>query len=181
MTHLELDGYKVDAETGEILGLAEPFQVTDVKSAEWVMEKMFDAESKARAYELQAQGILDNLAKLTKFHRSKAEWLKTCYGSQLEEVAKANLIKGKKTWSSLFGSVAFRTTERRLAVIDPLKAFVWCQKNCPEATRVKNEVLVSQLSESAKIPLKAMNEDLVETIGFQWVPEGESMTIKVGA
>lgn len=178
MTNLESqeiiiqDGYRIDAETGEVLGLAEPFQVTDVKSAEWVMEKMFDAESKARAYELQAQGILDNLAKLTKSHRSKAEWLKTCYGSQIEEVAKSNLPKGKKTWTSLFGSVAFRVTKAKIEVVDEGIAIEWAKAYYPEAVKVKESLLKSEIPTDEVYPPES---------GLAYIPEGESVTIKVGA
>ena len=150
MTNLETttiiiqDGYKVDAETGEILGLAEPFQVTDVKSAEWVMQKMHEAESQAKAYEAQAADILANLCKLTKFHRSKAEWLKTCYGSQLEEVAKAN--------------------EDR--------AIAWALLHEPDSVKRTLTLLKGHL------PVESYD---TEATGLALVPEGESVTIKVGA
>lgn len=178
MTNLETqeiiiqDGYKINSEMGEVLGLAEPFQVTDVKSAEWVMQKMHEAEAQAKAYEAQAADIIANLCKLTKFHRSKAEWLKTCYGSQIEEVAKANLPKGKKTWSSLFGSVAFRTTAPRFEIIDEQGAIAWAKACCPEAVKVKESLLVS------KIPY---DDVLIPENYIAYVPEGESVTIKVGA
>lgn len=178
MTHLESptviiqDGYKVDADTGEILGLAEPFQVHDVKSAEWVMQKMHEAEAQAKAYEAQAADILANLCKLTKFHRSKAEWLKTCYGSQIEEVAKANLPKGKKTWSSLFGSVAFRTTKARLDIVNEDRAIAWALLHEPDSVKVTRTLLKGYL------PVEAYD---TEKTGLVLVPEGESVTIKVGA
>lgn len=178
MTNLETttiiiqDGYKIDSETGEVLGLAEPFQVTDIKSAEWVMRKMHEAESQAKAYEAQAADILANLCKLTKFHRSKAEWLKTCYGSQLEEVAKANLIKGKKTWSSLFGSVAFRTTAPRLDIVDEEDAITWAKVYYPEAIKVKESLLKSNIPTDEVYPPES---------GIVFVPAGESVSIKVGS
>mgnify|MGYP006921335240 CR=1 FL=1 len=166
------DGYKLDSETGEILGLAEPFQVHDVKSAEWVLEKMQEAEAQARAYETQAADIMTNLAKLTKFHRSKAEWLRACYGSQLEEVARENLPKGKRTWSSLFGSVAFRTTAPRLDIVDEADAIAWAKAYYPEAVKVKESLLKSNIPTDETYPPNS---------GIVYVPEGESVTIKVGA
>lgn len=44
---VENGGFLIDPDTGEVLGLAgiDQFKVTDAESAEWVLEKILQAES----------------------------------------------------------------------------------------------------------------------------------------
>lgn len=144
---VEYGGYIVDADTGDVLGFAEApqgkkdFAVVDVESAEWVQRKMLEADSEIKAIDENAEvqlarAVMANAEVLKKPHQSKLEWLDKTFGSAIEEVASQNLPRGKRTWQSLFGSVAFRAVKPILSITSPERAAKWLAKKHPECVRI---------------------------------------------
>lgn len=97
------------------------------------------------------------------------------YTPALEKIALANLPQGKKTWTSPFLKIAFRTNPARLKVEDEAKALAWAKERCPEAVRVKESFLVSQLPDDVEAMLMAAPVN-----GFIVEPEKETCKIETG-
>lgn len=213
-TNIIQDGYILNPDTGEILGLASTpkadFAVVDVPTAEWVLEKMLQAQAAAEALEstpevIFARAVLANIEKLKKPHLQKIDYLKKFFGDAIIEVAKNNLPKKGKTWQSAFGSVAFRKTGAKLDIGDEEKAAKWLAANYPESIRLVadldqltpddraflaslaeegNGAVKSQIMKEklpAELLIKAANTKDFETdTGIAYVAERESATLKVG-
>jgi len=211
-----VDGFVVDLDTGEVLGFAiiplgkEEFDVTDVESAEWVLRKMLEAKAAIEAVHqtadvILARNILAAAEGLTKPHANKLKWLTERFGSQIKDVAKANLPAKGKTWRSLYGHVAFRLVKAQLEVVAESRAAKWLAANAPKSIRVvadldalteKDRLFISSLVAedtdgvqveilkskfSSDLLVRAANTPDFEAVsGIAYKPERESATITVG-
>ncbi len=175
---IEVDGYQINLETGEVLSMPgkDEFHVTDDKSAEWVLQKMMDAEAEIAKQDAKLKAVKDNLETLKRQYANQRGYLEYRFGEELKMHAKANLQRVKKTWTCLYGKVAFRATKERLKVADELRAVAFLEKEDTNAVKVKKSVLISNICGATK---KAILEQPLET-GFEIVPAGESITIKTG-
>ena len=173
---VEIDGikYSIDLETGESTVVTE-FHVSDDKSAEWVMERLLTADCELTAILKREESILENVRKMKAQIESRKAALLWKFKNELEEFAKQNLPKGKKTWACPFGSIAFRTNPSKLKVSDPLLALEWAHCFAPEAIKVSEEFQISKLPDGAKADLMA-----APVSGFEVTEESETATIKTG-
>ena len=192
-----IDGYLIDQETGEVLGHVEvksQFQVTDRKSAEWVLEKILNAESDVLAVEetptvIAARAILSNAEKIKKERQARADWLRTRFEPELGHWAKQALEEtgGKsKTIKTLFGSISLRTVKGGVRVLDKEFALELAKKEYPDAVKVSEEFQISKLTDEQK---REIEVGLAGTIwpsddtyrrAFDLKPETEAITIKTG-
>lgn len=180
-TTVEIDGMIFDTETGECLGATKPeFHVTDEKSAEWVMSKVFALDAEILAYESRLKALSENLGTMKAEKERQRAGLLYRFGPELEHFAKENLPKGKKTWTCPYGSVSFRTTHPRLDVVDEALAVAFCKTYAPEAVKVKESVLKSLIPDRVQAELAAAQNETGQTFGFELVAGGESTTIKTG-
>lgn len=153
-TVTEVGGALVDVDTGEIVGVArmdetdpqEPFRVRDQDSAEWVLERILEAESEADALGRRKALIVDNLDRMQREHTRRAEFFRERFGPQLEEWARGQL-NGKKarTLRTPYGSLAFRKKAARLVIEDEEQAIADCLDNAPDAVKTTYRLLVSML------------------------------------
>jgi len=183
------EGYLVDPETGEVLGLASTptpeFEVTDEESAEWVLAKIADSEAEVLKLQLMLNSVAERLQSRMKDQTRRIEWLKARYGADIAEVAKANLPKGKKTWKGVNGQVAFRTTNPRLDIPKDSteKTIGWLKDNgLNQAVKVTESVLKSEIPDEYTNRLME-DAELRQIAGFELIPGGESVkieTVKAG-
>ena len=168
-TTVVIDGYIVDVETGEIVGVESPegFAVRDEDSAKWVLERFLDSDANIA----KAEAVVRNAQAILKRAKSRREWLERRFLPELAEYAKANLPKGSKTYSTEYGAVSFRATAAKLKVVDEGQALSWAKQNAPEAVKVEESILVSKLP-------KGLVEDAPQ--GFEVVEAGESVSVKTG-
>lgn len=174
----EIDGYVIDNETGEILGLTKStFEVTDEKSADWVLEKIMDAEVEIARNDIKRKAILENLDTQDADQRRRIEFLKWKFGPQLERFANKELANAKtKTWKGTFGKLSFRTIKGGLRVTDPDEALFVAQSN--GFTNAIKTVETFQISK-----LTSEQRELLETKlpnGFEIKPDETSFKIETG-
>jgi hypothetical protein len=171
------DGFIVGIETGEVYGLAEQtkeFTVDSATAAEWVLEKLSEAEGRVVGLKAELAGVQERFASRIKDQERRSEWLRARFGSELEEFAKSQLDGKSKTWKGTFGSVAFRATSPRLVVLEQDKAVAFALMACPDAVKTVQSVLVSNIPENVKgIMIGQGAPD-----GFDVIPAGESVSIK---
>lgn len=175
---VEQDGFIIDTESGEVLGLAtQEFHVTDEASADWVLKKLTESEAEIIKLNLMLESVAERLASERKAAERKVEWLKARFGAELEQFAKENLPKGKRTWKGTWGEVSFRTSPARLEVTDEETAIKWAERNCPSAVKVSKKFLKSELS-TGFMGLASENALFRHESGLNYIPETETMTIK---
>lgn len=175
---IEIDGYILDSETGEILGLAkQEFQVTDEKSADWVLEKIMDAEVEIARNNIKRTAILENLDSQDAEQRRRIEFLKWKFGTQLEAFAAKELENAKsKTWKGTFGRLSFRAVKGGLRVTDKDDALFVAQSNgFTNAIKVKEEFQISKLTPEQRALLEAKLPK-----GFEVKPDETSFKIETG-
>jgi hypothetical protein len=166
-TTINIDGFLVNPETGEILGheTAEQFHVRDADSANWVMRKML-------AEQAAMEAAKSNLEKLVKQHESRLNWLQTRFSGELESFAREQLADQKtKTLTLPYGRLSFRTTPERVALTED--ALPWLEAYTPEAVKITKSPLVSKLTGEAL-------ESAVAAGVAEVVPAGESFAVKLG-
>ena len=169
-----IEGYAYDVNTGELLYAAERgegFKVDDQRSAEWLGEKLMGLDADIAALELQKQAVTQNVDRMVADKKRHKDGMLYRYGPQLEAFAKANLPKGKRTWTCPFVSVAFRTVKAGFKVRDDGIALEWAKAFCPDAVQTKESFLTSKVSDETKM----LNIDI-----FDPVPERETCKIESG-
>lgn len=197
---IEEGGYILDADTGEILGLAgitEAFTVTDEKSADWVLEKMMDAEVEAARIRIKRDAITENLDKQIKEQERRRDYLAWKFGPALEHFAKEKLAGAKKKSIGLtFGTLAFRSVKGGVRVTDPAKALEWAKKFYPEAVKVTEAFQISLVPEGVKGEIDLVLKDPTAFAegepghqehynelareAFEVKPDSETFSIKTG-
>lgn len=195
-----IDGYRIDIDTGEVLGYAEEppeFTVHDEDSANWVLGKMLDAESQLAAIEtsaevIRARAVLENAAKLRKEQERKLSWWHKRFDNELGEFARKRLEGQKtKTLKTLLGSISLRVKKGGLKVLFPdialrcAKAYQW-----DEAVKTTESFLISNLSDEHRQLIATgiasytngdpgWYDELILQ-GFTVEPDSETVTVKTG-
>jgi len=179
LTTTVIDGVVIDAETGEVLGLEKPeFQVTDQASAEWVLERIMEAELDAHRQSMKLKALTENVQAAINRANSRAEWLKARFATELEEFARKEVEGAKsKTWASPFGKLSFRTVKGGLRVLDKEAALVIAQQNgFTNAIKVTEEFQISKLTDAQREMLEAR----ADGHAFIVKPDEEKFDIKTG-
>ena len=176
------DGYYVDPETGEITGLVEPkpqFTIDSESAAEWVLQKMTDEDIEIAALRTRMEVLAQNMTTMIKRREQRRQWLETRFSADLEEYAMHNLPKGKKSWVCPYGKVQFRSSPAKLKVEDQETVLKWAKESQPQAVKVTESFLISEVPDMVKAELMA--DPITATVmGFSVVPESETCTISTG-
>lgn len=177
-----IDGLIINVLTGEIVGEEKPeFRVTDEASAEWVLEKILNAEADAAREQIKLNAVKERLEANIKASKARAEFFTTKYANDLEDFARTQLEGAKtRTLKLTWGSLSFRTTKGGLRVADPEKALAWAKDNAPEAVKVSESFLISQVPDETKAMIMSATPHDQEARGFTLVPDSESFSIKTG-
>jgi hypothetical protein len=171
-----IDGYIIDAETGEVLGIESPrpaFAVVDQSSCDWVMNKMLEAEADVAAIDhspvvLHAKAVLENAAQLKKQRQRRVDFLHHRFDTELGEYARQKLIGQKsKTLKTLFGSISLRIVRGGVRVFDEIRAIEWARRCFPDAIKTSEEFLISALPADEKKRIAEQLQDWVD------VPEAD--------
>lgn len=168
-----LDGFIVDVDSGEVVGLAghDPaFHITDRTSAEWVLEKMSQNATALKALELRRETLLQNLERQQQEIERRAAWLNHRFGAELREWATSQLAGQKRRSLQLdWGKIGFRKTHGAVKVFDVPNAVFWLEKHCPKAVQMEPKVLVSQIPENLR--------DALPTNCFDYTPPEDKFYI----
>lgn len=173
--------YLVDPDTGEVLGLVNrpKFEVNDLASAEWVLEKMQTEDVEIMALQARLKALTENMATMIKAHQQKRAWLEMRFGPELAHYAKDNMPKGKKTWTCPYGQISFRSTNAKLAVRDEERILDWARQFEPQAVKTTEKFQIGSLSDAARAQIMD-SPTLADSLGFDIVPAGENTSIKTG-
>ena len=175
-----IDGHVYDAETGEYVEPAERqgFAITDKATAEWFSEKISIFDADIKAIEIRKQSIISNCDTMIADVEKARNGMLWKYGKQLEDYARRNLPRGKKTWTCEYLSVAFRTTKDRVTITDKVLALKWADDNKVEsAVKTTREVQIGLVSDEVK---HQMMSGALQVDGFEVRRGGETVKIETG-
>lgn len=167
-----IDGLIIDTETGEVVGLHQPFEVTDKDSLNWVLGKMADIQGQIAADDARLAGYAERINKQKVEKQRRLDWLMVRFGAQIEEVARKELEGGKKKTLTLDeGEVSFRATSGSVKVVNEELALGWAYTHAKDAVKVTEKVLVSAIPENLResLPVEA----------FEVTGPGENVSIKL--
>jgi hypothetical protein len=162
------DGYIVNPETGEIIRHEDdPFCIVDESTADWVIERM--AEADARLAGLRAEKEARISALRAQFERrekeieNKRRWLSVRFMPELLTWAQTALTAKSRTVKLPSGSVSFRKVpgSTKVTIIDNRQAVAWAEEHAPNAVkRTEPTVLVSVLKgRESELPASAFDID----------------------
>ena len=174
MTHIQ-DGYVIDSETGEAIGVVEPyarFEVTNDSSANWVMEKFMDCDTLEGALTARKAALLKNMDSQIAAVQQRKAYLKHRFEGDLRDFLRIKMKSMKsKFWQGDFGRLSVRKTPGSIEVLDRVGALEWAKANVPSAVKVAESVLVSEL--------KGKEDDLPASV-FAVHEPGESFKVESG-
>ena len=171
-----IDGFIINMETGEIVGMEKPeFRVTDEASADWVLEKMMDAQTQIARIGIKRTALLENLESQEKVYLRKLDWLMARFSPELEEFAKGQLIDAKtKTLKLTFGKLSIRSVKGGLRVSDQASALETAQSlGWTNAIKYSEAFQISGLTDAQR----AVAENKP---GFEVKPDTETFKIETG-
>lgn len=166
----------VDPETGEITGrldMAKDFHVTDMASAEWVLENLQEAEFETAKLQAMKDERIAAMNAMINTAQKRTDWLLWRFKDELEDFTRKQLEGRKeKHLKTPFGRLEFSNRERRkVVVIDIARAVLWCTRNAKEAVKTVKTILVSELKDRTDLPKNV----------FEIVEPKEKFEIKTGA
>lgn len=171
------DGWLIDPSTGEVVGAYGWLDKDDVETEQelWlVQQQMLKIDSLIVGEQAQMRKIVENCEKRIKSLQRRREWIELKYGASAINVAKSLLPKGRKTYTSPYGEVAFRTKKDRIVIDDQALAVSWAKLNAPDAVKKVETVLVSKIP--AAVVSKILNIEIFVPQGMHIEPGIETAT-----
>ena len=194
-TNLEWhDDYLIDTNTGEIVETwhgvqnptAEPFRVDSLVAAEWVLDRMARREAALVALDKRRLAIIHNLDALANTEQRALDGLHRRFDAELEAFARAELERAggrTKTLRTAFGSISFRIVKASRRIVDMAAAVAWAKRWTPQAVRVKEDVLLSEMEQWMGFTLlngQTAAESLAEATWLEKRPQEERCHVKTG-
>jgi hypothetical protein len=195
-TLIEEDGFVFDAETGEILAapddapasVRERFAIVDQSSAEWVLNKMLQAEADYAAIGhhpdvIRAHAIIDHAEAMKRERMRRIEGLHRRFDAELGEFARTQLAgKKTKTWKTVLGSVALKIKKGGLKVADKALALAWAEEFNADAIKVEKSFLISAIGDAQKAEVArivTMTDEEFDTLAAEMASDPDVETESV--
>lgn len=142
------NGWIIDPTTGEVVGVYGWLETGAVENEQdlWVLQKkMLEIDSLIVGETAQMKRIIDNCQKRIKALESRRSWLELKYGVTATEVARELLPRNRKTYTSPYGEITFRTSKAKVKFTNQEAAVAWARTYAPQAIKTTESVLVSKL------------------------------------
>jgi hypothetical protein len=168
------NGWVIDPTTGEVVGAYGWLENGAVESEQdlWILQKkMLEIDSLILGEKAQLKRIQDMCAKRIKQLESRRSWMELKYGVTATEVARELLPRNKKTYTSPYGEITFRTSKAKVTFSDQASAVAWARTYAPDAIKTAESVLVSKLSAENVSDLTLYKE--IRPAGCEITPEQE--------
>jgi hypothetical protein len=170
------NGWVIDSTTGEVVGVYGWLEkgVVETEQDLWILQKkMLEVDSLIVGEKAQLKRIQDMCAKRIKQIESRRTWIELKYGVTATEVARELLPRNKKTYTSPYGEITFRTSKAKIAFTNQAAAVAWAKCYQPDAIKIAESVLVSKLSPQSVVDLTTYSE--IRPDGCEITPEQETV------
>lgn len=168
------NGWVIDPTTGEVVGAYGWLDNGAVETEQdlWVLQKkMLEVDSLLVAERAQLKRIQEMCEKRIKALESRRSWIELKYGVTATDVARRLLPRNKKTYTSPYGEITFRTSKAKIKFTNQEAAVAWAKTYQPEAIKVAESVLVSKLTQQSVDDLLTYSE--IRPDGCEITPETE--------
>jgi hypothetical protein len=168
------NGWVIDPHTGEVIGVYGWLENGVIESEQdlWILQKkMLEVESLIVGERAQLRRIQEMCEKRIKQLESRRSWVEMKYGVSATEVARELLPRNKKTYTSPYGEITFRTSKAKIKFTNQEAAVAWAKTYQPEAIKVAESVLVSKLTQQSVDDLLTYSE--IRPDGCEITPETE--------
>lgn len=155
------NGWVIDPTTGEAVGAYGWLDNGAVETEQdlWILQKkMLEVDSLLVAERAQLKRIQEMCEKRIKAMESRRSWIELKYGVTATDVARRLLPRNKKTYTSPYGEITFRTSKVKINFTNKEAAVAWAKTYQPDAVKVAETVLVSKLSQQSISDLLLYNE-----------------------
>jgi hypothetical protein len=146
------NGWVIDPTTGEVVGAYGWLDNGAVETEQdlWILQKkMLEVDSLLVAERAQLKRIQEMCEKRIKALESRRSWIELKYGVTATDVARRLLPRNKKTYTSPYGEITFRTSKAKINFTNKEAAVAWAKTYQPDAVKVAETVLVSKLSQQS--------------------------------
>lgn len=168
------NGWIIEPNTGEVVGAYGWLENGAVETEQdlWILQKkMLEVDSLLVAERAQLRRIQEMCEKRIKALESRRNWIELKYGVTATDVARRLLPRNKKTYTSPYGEITFRTSKAKINFTNKEAAVVWAKTYQPDAVKVAETVLVSKLSQQSISDLLLYSE--IRPDGCEVTPEQE--------
>lgn len=143
------NGWIIDPTTGEVVGAYGWLENGAVETEQdlWILQKkMLEVDSLIVAERAQLKRIQEMCEKRIKALESRRNWVELKYGVTATEVARELLPRNKKTYTSPYGEITFRTSKAKIKFTNQEAAVAWARMHDPNSIKTSSSVLISKLS-----------------------------------
>ena len=143
------NGWVIDPTTGEVVGAYGWLENGAVETEQdlWILQKkMLEVDSLLVAERAQLKRIQEMCEKRIKALESRRSWIELKYGVTATDVARNLLPRNKKTYTSPYGEITFRSSKAKIKFTNQEAAVAWAKTYEPDAIKLAESVLVSKLS-----------------------------------
>lgn len=168
------NGWVIDQNTGEVVGVYGWLEkgVVETEQDLWILQKkMLDVDSLVIGERAQLRRIQEMCEKRIKTLESRRSWMELKYGVSATLVARELLPRNKKTYTSPYGEITFRSSKTKIKFTNQEAAVAWAKTYQPEAIKVSESVLVSKLTQQSVDDLVTYSE--IRPDGCEIIPETE--------
>lgn len=168
------NGWIIDTTTGEVVGVYGWLENGTVESEQdlWIIQKkMLEVDSLILAERAQLKRIQEMCEKRIKALESRRNYVELKYGVTATETARNLLPYNKKTYTSPYGEITFRTSKAKIKFTNQESAVAWAKTYQPDAIKTAESVLVSKLSQQSVSDLVTYAE--IRPAGCEIEPEHE--------
>lgn len=202
---IEDNGFLIDEETGEVLGLIHPekglialasvdgpqeeekdrFLIEDSESLDWVLEKRAELDGNILALKARLKAIQSNMQSMIKIQQGRVASLEYLFDEQIKEYTKAKLQadaglkkKPKKSLKSPFATVKFTSSGGGFEIVNTAKAVKFLREyEAGFAVKVEESVLKSRIPPMIKTLIEADDDGKLVDCGIRIVPKQENMKV----
>jgi len=168
------NGWVIDPNTGEVIGVYGWLEKGVVESEQdlWILQKkMLDVDSLIIGERAQLKRIQEMCEKRIKTLESRRSWMELRYGVTATEVARELLPRNKKTYTSPYGEITFRSSKAKVKFTNQEAAVAWARTFAPDAIKTAETVLVSKIESQTITDLIQYSQ--IRPDGCEIEPEGE--------
>jgi hypothetical protein len=168
------NGWVIDPTTGEVVGAYGWLENGAVETEQdlWILQKkMLEVDSLLVAERAQLKRIQEMCEKRIKALESRRSWIELKYGVTATDVARNLLPRNKKTYTSPYGEITFRSSKAKIKFTNQEAAVAWAKTYEPDAVKVAETVLVSKISQQSISDLLTYSE--IRPAGCEITPEQE--------
>ena len=164
-----VNGLVVDPATGEIVGVELDhtehalghdeqhrdgrFHVINEATAEWVLQRLFEAETECAALEARKRLYVANIRSMQADLDRRIDFFRNRFSDELQQYAKTTLEGARsRTLKTPWARMSFRKRAARRVVDDEQAALEWAKTSAPAAVKVTTKLLVSELPVESFVP-----------------------------